>query len=283
MSALTITEALSQIQAIDLQVAKKQQLIDAYLLRSGAIRDPLERDGGTQSVLAREHQAIAALLERKVLIRRAVQAANEQATITHEDQTRSIADWLVWKREIVARRSEFLNQIRFRIEQARRETAQPRPKVGEDSSRGSDLVVHVNEKDLASELEALEERQGYLAGQIALKNATVLVELPSDESCKTGLESRIDELLSLAGRPVPAAPAPGPAGGGKVLWLMGLADATKKIQVIKVVREITGCGLAAAKNLVEGPPHAIKGDLAPHDAERLRQQLEAAGARVSLH
>jgi large subunit ribosomal protein L7/L12 len=283
MPTLTISEALSQIQVIDQQVAKKQQLIEAYLFRDAAVRDPLARDGGTQPLLAREQQAITALLERKVHIRRGVQAANQQATITHEDETRSIADWLVWKREVVARRSEFLNQMRYRIEQARREMSRhAASQTGEGSSRGRDLVVHVNEKELAGELEALEERQGYLIGQFALKNATVVVDLPSDEACKTGLEGRINELLALAGRPVPATAAPSTAGGGTAIWLMGLADAYKKINVIKVVREITGVGLMEAKNLVEGAPQAIKGNLSFDEAHRLRQQLEAAGARVAL-
>jgi large subunit ribosomal protein L7/L12 len=282
MSALSISEALSQIQVIDRQVAKKQQLLDAYLLRDAAVRDPLAREGGTAAVLAREHQAIAALLERKVLIRRAVQAANERATITHEDETRSIADWLVWKREVVARRAEFLNQMRYRIEQARRETTRQRAAAG-DAARQNDLVVHVNEKELANELEALEERQGYLAGQIALKNATVLVDLPADGACKTGLEDRIDELLALAGRAVPAPPASSPSAAGETaVWYMGLADASRKINVIKVVREITLYALVDAKNLVEGGPRIVKQGLSAAEAERLRQQLLAAGARVAL-
>jgi len=64
--------------------------------------------------------------------------------------------------------------------------------------------------------------------------------------------------------------------------LEGLADVTKKIPVIKVVREITGCPLAEGKAIVESAPRTIKGAITPDEAEALRKKLEEAGARVSL-
>ncbi|MBQ2468360.1 MAG: 50S ribosomal protein L7/L12 [Clostridia bacterium] len=56
----------------------------------------------------------------------------------------------------------------------------------------------------------------------------------------------------------------------------------KKLDVIKVVREITGLGLKEAKELVEGAPKAIKEGATKEDAEALKAQLEAAGATVEL-
>ena len=56
----------------------------------------------------------------------------------------------------------------------------------------------------------------------------------------------------------------------------------KKLDVIKVVREITGLGLKEAKELVEGAPKAIKEGASKEDAEALKAQLEAAGATVEL-
>jgi hypothetical protein len=273
MPILSISEALGQLAVIDQQIEKKQQLISDYLFRDAAVRDPLARDGGTAEVLAREYRSIQALLGRKVRIRRVVQSANEQATITHGDTTRSIADWLVWKREVVSDRSRFLVQLRNRIEQARREAPRHRPAAAEKSS-GSDLVVNLNEQELSSELELLEELQGYLAGQLALKNATVVVELPGDEAWKTGLEERIGELLALAGRSL--------RSGGQAVWLVGLANPAMKIAVIKVVREITNCGLAEALSFVDNAPKLIKEAADAAESEQLRQQLEAAGARVEL-
>ncbi len=56
----------------------------------------------------------------------------------------------------------------------------------------------------------------------------------------------------------------------------------KKLDVIKVVREITGLGLKEAKDLVEGAPKAIKEAVAKDEAEKLKAQIEATGATVEL-
>ncbi len=59
-------------------------------------------------------------------------------------------------------------------------------------------------------------------------------------------------------------------------------DAAKKIQVIKVVREITGLGLKEAKDLVEGAPKAVKENISKDEAEGIKKKLEDVGAKVSL-
>jgi len=56
----------------------------------------------------------------------------------------------------------------------------------------------------------------------------------------------------------------------------------KKIQVIKVVREITGLGLKEAKDLVDGAPGTVKEGISKADAEAMKAKLEEAGAAVSL-
>lgn len=56
----------------------------------------------------------------------------------------------------------------------------------------------------------------------------------------------------------------------------------QKIQVIKVVREITGLGLKEAKDLVEGAPKPVKENLPKDEAEKLKKKLEEVGAKVTL-
>lgn len=81
-----------------------------------------------------------------------------------------------------------------------------------------------------------------------------------------------------------------PAGGGgdaaaeeKDSFDVVLAEAGgKKIQVIKAVRGITGLGLKEAKELVEGAPKAVKEGVAKDEAEKLKAELEEAGATVEL-
>jgi large subunit ribosomal protein L7/L12 len=59
-------------------------------------------------------------------------------------------------------------------------------------------------------------------------------------------------------------------------------DAAKKLAVIKAIREITGLGLKEAKDTVEGTPKTIKEGASKEDAEKLKADLEAAGATVEI-
>ena len=98
------------------------------------------------------------------------------------------------------------------------------------------------------------------------------------------------ELGVSAAAPVAVAAA-GPAGGAAApaaavekedftVVLSGAGD--KKIQVIKVVREITGLGLKEAKDLVDGAPKPVKEAVPKAEAETIKKKLEEAGATVEL-
>ncbi len=64
--------------------------------------------------------------------------------------------------------------------------------------------------------------------------------------------------------------------------VMLLACGEKKVEVIKVVRAVTGLGLKEAKDLVDGAPKPVKEGVSKADAEALKTQLEAAGAKVEV-
>ena len=90
-----------------------------------------------------------------------------------------------------------------------------------------------------------------------------------------------------AGGAVMMAAAPGGDGGGAAeeqtafdVVLTGAGD--KKIQVIKAVRAITGLGLKEAKELVESAPKAVKEGVSKEDAEKVKGELEEAGASVEV-
>jgi len=101
-----------------------------------------------------------------------------------------------------------------------------------------------------------------------------------------------DEWGITAAAPVAVAAAAGaPAAGGGDgavaeeqtafdVVLTGAGD--KKIQVIKVVRAVTGLGLKEAKDLVDGAPNPVKEGAAKEEAEAIKAQLEEAGAAVEL-
>src|SRR6516225_8290465 len=86
--------------------------------------------------------------------------------------------------------------------------------------------------------------------------------------------------------------APGGGGGAPAeakavqteftVVLDGLADPAKKINVIKVVREITNLGLKEAKELVEGAPRNVKENIPKDEAEAIKKKLEEGGGKVSI-
>ena len=97
------------------------------------------------------------------------------------------------------------------------------------------------------------------------------------------------ELGVSAAAPVAVAAA-APAGGGAAaaavekdeFTVMLTAGGEKKIQVIKVVRELTGLGLKEAKDLVDGAPKPVKEGVAKAEAESMKKKLEEAGGSVEL-
>ena len=81
----------------------------------------------------------------------------------------------------------------------------------------------------------------------------------------------------------PAAAAAAAPAEEKTEFDVILADVGgNKIAVIKEVRAITGLGLKEAKELVEGAPKAVKENVAKDEAEKIKKQLEAAGAQVTI-
>ena len=100
------------------------------------------------------------------------------------------------------------------------------------------------------------------------------------------LESRLG-VSAAAPVAVAAAPAAGGAGAAaaeeKTEFTVELTDAgAQKMADIKEVRAITGLGLKEAKDLVEGAPKAVKENVAKDEAEKIKKQLEAAGAKITI-
>ncbi len=95
-----------------------------------------------------------------------------------------------------------------------------------------------------------------------------------------------EEFGVSAAAPVMVAGAAGAADGGAAekseFDVILAAAGAEKIKVIKVVREVTGLGLAEAKGLVDGAPKALKEGVAKEEAEEIKTKLEEVGATVEL-
>jgi large subunit ribosomal protein L7/L12 len=99
----------------------------------------------------------------------------------------------------------------------------------------------------------------------------------------------LEEIFGVSAAAPVAVAAAGPAAGGEAaaeeksefdVVLTAIGD--KKINVIKVVRAITGLGLKEAKDLVDGTPNTVKEGASKEEAEGIKSQLEEAGASVEL-
>lgn len=128
------------------------------------------------------------------------------------------------------------------------------------------------------EFSALAVELGDKIAELTLKQAKELADYLEE---KHGIKAAAGGAVVMAG----------PAAGGEAaaaveeqteftVSLESFGD--KKVEVIKVVRAATGLGLKEAKDLVDGAPSKIKEGISKEDAEKLKKELEAAGATVAI-
>ena len=101
------------------------------------------------------------------------------------------------------------------------------------------------------------------------------------------LVKALEEEFGVSAAPVAVAAAPGAAAAAPVeekteFDVILKAAGASKLNVIKVVRELTGLGLKDAKDLVEAAPKAIKEGISKEDAEAVKAKLEEVGAKVEI-
>jgi len=116
-----------------------------------------------------------------------------------------------------------------------------------------EIVKGMTVLELAELVKALEEEFGVSAASVA---AAVAVPAAAVEAAPEDEKDEFDVILTAAG--------------------------DKKIQVIKVVRELTGLGLKEAKDLVDGAPKPIKEKISKEEAESIKAKIEEAGGSVEL-
>ena len=123
--------------------------------------------------------------------------------------------------------------------------------MNEKTTQILDLVKGLTILELADLVKALEEEFGVSAAPVAAAAPVAGAAAPAAEE-----KTEFDVILKSAG--------------------------ANKLAVIKVAREITGLGLKYAKDLVESAPKAIKEAIAKDEAEKIAEQLKAAGAEVEV-
>ncbi|MCX7946825.1 MAG: 50S ribosomal protein L7/L12 [Hydrogenophilus sp.] len=119
-----------------------------------------------------------------------------------------------------------------------------------------EAIANMTVLELAELIKAMEEKFGVSAAAVAVAAAPAAGAAPAAAAPAAEEKTEFDVVLVEAG--------------------------AKKVEVIKVVRAATGLGLKEAKDLVDGAPKTVKEGISKEEAEKLKKELEAAGAKVEL-
>lgn len=173
---MTITEALAEHKTNVKKIAKKADLIMAYVWRPENLKDPLEKQGGSWSTVQSERQAIGDLLERNVAIRAAIADINSKTSLTINGVTRTIEQWLVWRREAGPMLQNIQHRLRSELTKAHASVLRIQAGAG-STDKPAEVTINLDEAAFAKEVELLEDTLGQLDGQLSLKNATIQITI----------------------------------------------------------------------------------------------------------
>lgn len=174
---ITITEGLQEIKTLLKRIEKKREFVKGCLWRQNQIRDPYEKNGGAQLLIRGELQAIEDLEKNIIDIKRRIDIANAETSITIRGKTMNISEWLIWRRTLSKDRKYFLESLQSTVQSARSQAAQKGIPVVDSASKAGalDVIINIDEKGLADEIENMEEILSTLDGQLSLKNSTVKI------------------------------------------------------------------------------------------------------------
>lgn len=179
MEKITITEALSEINLIKKKIESKRKIVLGLLVSPEHMKDPYESVGGSEVFIKCEVQSIADLERRQINIRSAIAKANLDHEITVGEQTKSIHDWLTWKREIAQQAISFLNSIATSVKNELDQLTKL-PKVyknDKDETHLLRLKSNIDLPEINKSQERLNEMFETLDGKLSLRNATIIVNI----------------------------------------------------------------------------------------------------------
>jgi hypothetical protein len=178
MEKMTITEALAEIKLCERKLEKKWDAVKTNTHRFEHVKDPYASEGGSKVAISREVQSIKDIEERIVKIRTAIADANVQNKLTLGENTRSIYEWLTWKREIAENQKKFYKDISSRLKAVIDKESQNPTAYKDEENR-----VHLAKLDLNLDYpyfqtldQKLSDTLETLDGKLSLKNATIVIE-----------------------------------------------------------------------------------------------------------
>jgi len=174
---LTITEALSEIKLTRSKIEKKREFVLEYLTRPSSRVDPLANSGGATQMIEQQLQSVSDLQERVIALRNAINKANNENNITVNNITRTIADWLTWKRDIWPYETRFWSQVGSNISNTRSSMDYDSARYKTGVTVVDDLIVHIDEAEMMKKVEQLQDIENRLDGLLSLRNAQITIEV----------------------------------------------------------------------------------------------------------
>ena len=175
MTQMTITEALAELKLIGAKVKKKRQNIAKLAVRWSNEEDPIE--GGSNATVARERQSITDLLERGVRIRSKIQSANLASLVTVGPTTRTVADWLIWRREFAADSLGLLSDLDSQYQNTQKLFRTNPQRDPNDETRVVTPVFNFEIEGVLTEQVEHNDILNSLDGKLSLHNATTTIEV----------------------------------------------------------------------------------------------------------
>lgn len=177
METLKITQALAEITLAQKKIEHSMGFVIKNAKRDERLRDPFEKDKTTQeAVVQAELQSIADNEKRIVALRMAINKANMAHTITIESVTRTIAEWIIWRRDILPGLKQRLQLINREITERERNydasMLRIRGQLG-DKQEPVPYTYNISEKKLLEEIQATEVVEQQLDGMLSLMNANI--------------------------------------------------------------------------------------------------------------
>lgn len=176
MATLTITEALQQIKTSLARIASKRGEVTSRVAQDSRMVDPLQNQGGTREFIKAALQSVQDLEKRIVALRVGINQANLNSSVEINGDSRTVAEWLVWKRELVSNQQTFFVQVSRNI-QTGRNNAGTANRTLQAGAAPVDVTVFIDERKFAADTEHLNEVLSVLDGRLSAFNATHTIEV----------------------------------------------------------------------------------------------------------
>ena len=185
MADLTVTEGLAEIKLTHKKLASVTENARQYVVHPASQLDPLAKSGGSTKYIKEQLDSLNGLSDYLVQLRSAIAASNMGTLFTIRGVTKTVQQWLEWKREAGPKKLEALHEILEKIQTSREDAARH---AAISSARSSAVVqqatilpegvtVNLDESALLKEIQELEELLAVIDGQLNQVNAQTKIKL----------------------------------------------------------------------------------------------------------